>query len=201
LKTGVLGGTFDPVHNGHISVAEEVKAELGLDEVIFIPTGQPWLKVDWEVSAAEHRLQMVHLAIAGKHGFSVSSIEVERPGPSYSVDTISELLGQLGEQSDIFFILGWDSLSQLPMWHRPAKLVELCRLVAVPRPGYSRPDLDSLDASLPGLSHRVIFLDKPKIDISASNIRSRVAQGLPIGHLVPEPVEEYIKQRRLYALH
>jgi nicotinate-nucleotide adenylyltransferase len=201
VKTGVLGGTFDPIHNGHIAVAEEVRAELGLDEVIFIPTGQPWLKVDWEVSAAEHRLQMVRLAIADRPGFSASAIEVERPGPSYSVDTISELLRQLGEQSNMFLILGWDSLSQLPMWHRPAKLIELCRLVTVPRPGYSRPDLDSLNASLPGLSRRVVLLDKPRVDISATNIRSRVAQGLPIGRLVPEPVEEYIKQHGLYAPH
>ena len=150
------------------------------------------------ILAAEHRVQMVRLALGGKPYFKLSTMEIERAGPSYTVDTIAELKGQLGAEDRLFFILGWDNLAQLPQWREPARLVELCRLVAVPRVGYPAPDLDALEAIIPGLSKATIVLDAPHIDITASVIRNRVAQGLSIHHLVPEPVERYIREHGLY---
>lgn len=198
MKIGVLGGTFDPIHLGHLKVAEEVTARLNLSEIIFMPAGQPWLKADSPVSPAEHRVEMVRLALAGKPNFKLSTMEIDRPGPTYTVDTIDELKRQLGSEGELFFILGWDNLTQLLQWHDPSRLIKLCRLVAVPRVDYPSPDLESLDAVIPGLSQRVILLDSPRIDINASEIRRWVGQGLSIHHLVPEPVERYIRQYKLY---
>jgi nicotinate-nucleotide adenylyltransferase len=198
MKIGVLGGTFDPIHIGHLKVAEEVTARLNLSEIIFMPAGQPWLKGDNPISLAEHRVEMVRLAIAGKPNFKLSTMEIDRAGPTYTVDTIAELRRQLGAGDELFFILGWDNLIQLPEWQEPSRLIKLCRLVAVPRVGYPDIDLSSLDAVIPELSQRVILLDSPRVDINASEIRQRVAQGLSIHYLVPEPVERYIKQHRLY---
>ena len=199
MNIGVMGGNLDPIHNGHLVVAEEVRTRLDLAEVLFVPAGQPWLKVYGYISPAEHRVQMVRLAIADKPYFKLSTIEIERAGFSYTVDTIAELLGQLDAGDELFFILGWDSLAQLPIWKEPSRLIRMCRLVAVPRPGYPIPDLKFMEPKVPGLSQNVILMEKPEIDISAFAIRKRVAQGLSIRHLVPEPVERYIKQHRLYT--
>ena len=198
MNIGVLGGTFDPVHNGHLIVAEEVRARLDLTIVVFVPAGQPWLKQDSPISSAEHRVEMVHLAIADKPYFKLSTMEIERPGPSYTVDTIAEIRAKLSAEDEIFFILGWDNLAQLPQWQEPDRLITMCRLVAVPRPGFPLPSLKKLEAIIPGLSQQVMVMDKPEIDISAKVIRNRVAQGLSIRHLVPEPVNRYIKEHRLY---
>ncbi len=198
MNIGVLGGTFDPVHNGHLVVAEEVKTRLNLVEIIFVPAGQPWLKAERPISPAEHRLQMLRLALADKSYFKLSTIEIERTGPSYTVDTITELRGQLGSEDELFFILGWDSLAELPQWREPSRLIKVCYLVAVPRPGYPRPKLKTLDVIIRGLSQRVMLMKKPEIDISASAIRERVARGLSVRHLVPEPVNRYIKEHKLY---
>ena len=200
MNIGVLGGTFDPIHLGHLIVAEEVRARLNLAEILFVPAGQPWLKVNSPILAAEHRVQMVRLALGGKPYFKLSTMEIERAGPSYTVDTIAELKGQLGAEDKLFFILGWDNLAQLPQWQEPARLVELCRLVAVPRVGYPAPALALLEKSIPGLSQAATLFDTPQIDITASVIRNRVAQGLSIRHLVPEPVERYIREHGLYVI-
>ncbi len=199
MNIGVLGGTFDPVHIGHLVLAEEVRARLGLAEVLFVPAGRPYLKEDTSISAAEHRLQMVRLAITDKSYFKLSTMEIERAGPSYTVDTIAELKSQLSDGDELFFILGWDNLEDLPQWREPRRLISICRLVAVPRVGYPLPDLNSLEKTVPGLSERVVMLDKPEIDISASVIRERVARGLSIEHLVPEAVEKYIGEQGLYS--
>ena len=199
MEVGVFGGTFDPIHNGHLVVAEEVRAQLSLSEILFVPAGQPWLKPDSPIAAAEHRVQMVRLALAGRPPFKLSTLEIERDGPSYSVDTIAELQGQLGAGDELFFILGWDGLVELPQWRESSRLIRICRLVAVPRVGCPHPDLKALETSVPGISLRVLLLDKPRIDISASAIRSRVARGLSVSHLVPEPVDEYIRQNKLYV--
>ena len=198
MNIGVLGGTFDPIHLGHLVVAEEVKARLGLAEILFVPAGQPWLKMSSPILAAEHRVQMVRLALGGKPYFKLATMEIDRPGPSYTVDTITELQSKFGAGGELFFILGQDNLAQFPQWREPSRLVKMCRLVAVPRPGYSLPDINSLEAALPGLSRSLILLDKPEIDIDATEIRKRVAQGLSIRHLVPEPVDEYIRKHKLY---
>jgi len=199
MNIGVLGGTFDPIHNGHLIVAEETKVRLNLAEILFVPAGLPWLRMDSPISAAEHRVQMVRLAIGDKPYFKLSTMEIERAGPSYTVDTIAELRAQLGARGELFFILGWDSLAELPKWREPERLIKMCYLVAVPRVGCSLPDLKSMEAVIPGLADRVILLDTPEVDITASVIRNRVAQGLSIDHLVPEPVDRYIREQGLYT--
>ena len=199
MKIGVLGGTFDPVHLGHMAMAEEAQASLDLSEVIMVPAGQPLLKPAQPITPAVHRLQMLRLAVADRPHFKVSAMEIERPGPSYTVDTIAELRVRYDSEDELFFILGWGSLAQLPEWRDPLRLISMCYLVAVPRPGWQRPDLEALEASIPGISQRVVFLDKPNIDISASAIRERAAQGLSLRHLVPGPVAEYIRQHKLYS--
>jgi len=198
MNIGVLGGTFDPIHMGHLIIAEEARARLDLAEVLFVPASEPWLKANNYISPAEHRVQMVRLAIADEPSFKLSTMEIERAGPSYTVDTIAELKSQIGAGGKLFFILGWDNLMQLPQWREPPRLVQMCNLVAVPRVGYSSPDINSLEAAIPDLSQSVIMLDAPQIEISSSEIRHRVARGLSIRHLVPEPVERYIKQHKLY---
>lgn len=197
MKVGVLGGTFDPVHVGHLVLAEEVRARLEFDEVIFVPAGRPWFKADAAITAAEHRIQMVRLAIAGRPRFRLSTVEIERPGPTYTVDTMAGFRPQSGGD-ELYFILGWDNLRELSGWREPQRLISLCRLVAVPRVGGTVPDLKALEAGVPGLGRRVIMLGGPHIDISASVIRERVARGLSIKHLVPEAVERYIKEHGLY---
>ena len=198
MKLGVLGGTFDPVHLGHTGMAGEAKKALGLDRVILVPAGQPTFKVNRKITPAEHRLQMLRLAVQGRPGLEVSSMEIDRPGPTYTVDTLAELRRRPGPQAEIYFILGWDSLSQLLDWHEPHRLIELSRLVAVPRPGSPRPDMKDLERKIPGISKNVIFLTGPNIDISATVIRDKVARGEKIGDLVPATVAEYVKKHKLY---
>ena len=198
MDIGVLGGTFDPIHIGHLIVAEKVVVQLNLAEILFAPVGQPWLRVNSPIATVEQRVQMVRLAIADRSRFKLSTVEVERAGPSYTVDTLAELQRRFGADGKLFFILGWDSLAELPRWKEPAQIIKMCHLVAVPRPGYPSPDLNTLEAAIPGLSQSVILLDAPRVDISASEIRDRVAHGLSIRHLVPEPVERYIKEHGLY---
>jgi nicotinate-nucleotide adenylyltransferase len=179
-------------------VAEEVSSRLGLGEVVFIPAGRPCFKIDQPVTGARHRLQMVRLAIAQKPSFKISTLEIERRGVSYTVDTVKALSGRLTPQDELFFIMGWDNLKDLPLWHKPSELVSLCRLVAVPRVGCSVPDLSSLESRIPGLSQRVIMLDKPEVAVSSSEIRERVHLGLSIDDLVPLPVAGYIAEKGLY---
>jgi nicotinate-nucleotide adenylyltransferase len=198
VNIGIIGGTFDPIHNGHILIAREVKARLKLAEVIFVPAGQPWMKSEKPITPAVHRLEMVRMAIAPYPYFKVSTMEVDRVGPTYTIDTILGIRAKLNAEDEVYFILGWDSLVQFPRWRDAPRLIKMCRLTAVPRLGYTLPDLNSLEAKIPGLSGRVVLLDKPEIDISATDIRQRVAQGLSINHLVPRVVAIYIRKHRLY---
>lgn len=199
MKIGILGGTFDPVHLGHIMMAEEARDALSLSEVLLVPAGQPMSKLNERITSAEHRLAMLRLAVAGKRNLKVSAMEIERPGPSYTVDTITGLKSRYSREDELYFILGWDSLEQLAGWREPARLVSLCYLAAVPRPGWHHPDLKALEAGIPGISERVVFLEKPLVDISASSIREMAARGENIDHLVPAPVAEYIKKHKLYT--
>jgi nicotinate-nucleotide adenylyltransferase len=200
MNIGVLGGTFDPIHIGHIMVAEEAVARLDLPRILFMPAGQPWLKLNNAnaISPVQHRLEMVRLGIADNPRFKLSTMEVERSGPSYSVDSIAQLHASLGEGDEIFFILGWDNLMQLPQWHQPQRLIKLCRLIAVPRVDFPFPDLAALEKELPGVTERVILFDKPRVDVNASQVRQRVAEGLSISDFVPKAVEGYIKEHGLY---
>jgi len=198
MKTGILGGTFDPVHLGHIGMAEAARDTLGLTGVSLLPAGQPMSRVNREITAAEHRLNMLSLAVQDKPGLAVSTIEIERTGPTYTVDTLTALRRRYGAEAEIYFILGWDSLAQLPEWREPARLIKMCRLVAVPRPGCPRPDTETLERKIPGISKKVIFLEKPYMDISATMIKETIARGRSVDHLVPGPVAEYIKKHKLY---
>jgi nicotinate-nucleotide adenylyltransferase len=198
MRTGILGGTFDPVHNGHLAIAAEAKAYLNLDEVLFLPAGQPWMKTGKTISAAVHRTAMIRLALQGRPDFKLSLMEIEHPGTSYTVDTLARIKAQPATPTDLYFIIGRDNLPQIPRWKDPAKLIELCFLVAVPRPGYERPNIKVLEKEIPGISKKVILLAKPRIDISATDIRNRVAEGLDISGLVPETVAGYIRENGLY---
>jgi nicotinate-nucleotide adenylyltransferase len=195
---GLMGGTFDPVHLGHLAISEEARRQLSLSEVIFIPAGHPYFKAFAFISSAEHRINMLNLAIADKPYFKISLIEIERPGPSYAVDTVSRIKSQLRPGDEMFFIMGWDSLLTLPLWQEPEQLISLCRIAAAARPGYPEPDLSLLEQDLPGISRRTVILDNPVIDISATEIRERVRQGLRIEDMVPAPVAKYIQEKGLY---
>ena len=197
MKIGVFGGTFDPIHNGHLTIAEGVRNQLALREIWFVPTGLPWLKAGRIILPWEQRFRMIELAIAGKHYLKVSALEARRPGPSYTIDTMTDLKRQF-KTAELYFIMGWDSLNSLPLWKESNNLVKICRLVAIPRPGIPQPDLIALEKVIPGISKNLIMLDKPNLDISATEIRNLVARDLPIDGLVPAPVAEYIKKNRLY---
>ena len=198
VKTGILGGTFDPVHNAHLLIAGEALRRLELDEVLFIPTSDTPLKEDTVITPVEHRVRMVELAIAGNPVFRLSRIEIDRAGISYTVDTLAEIKQSPGNDSELYFIIGLDSLKTLPRWKGPDRIIEMCRLVTVLRPGYNVPDIDELEKSIPGITERLIIIDDLAPDISATDIRRRVAAGLSINDLVPEPVEQYILKNGLY---
>jgi len=196
VNIGVLGGTFDPIHIGHLVVAEEARIRLGFREVLFVPAGQPWLKLDRNITPAVHRVEMVRRAIADNPHFKLCTLEIERPGPSYTVDTLTILRKQLGSEASLFFLIGRDTLAELPLWKEPQKLVQLCRLVVAPRLGSK--DLKHLETEIPGLLDKVIQLDMPVIGISSSGIRQRIAQGLSVRYLVPTEVEKYIIEHKIY---
>jgi nicotinate-nucleotide adenylyltransferase len=199
MKIGVLGGTFDPVHRGHVAMAEEARKELEIEEMLMMPAGRPMSKVEEPIATAGQRLEMLRMAVAARPHLKVSTMEMERPGPSYTVDTLAELKKKYGENAGIYFVLGWDSLAQLPEWREPGGIVARCHLVAVPRPGLPRPSLDVLEKKLPGISKKVIFMDRPRLDISASSIREMIARGDKIDRLVPKSVAEYIIKHKLYT--
>lgn len=198
MRLGILGGTFDPIHIGHLIIAQEAASRVALDAVWFVPTGQPWLKSGNKISASHHRLSMVGLAIEREPGFKASSIEVDRPGPSYTIETLSALEEGEANGDEIFFILGMDSLASLHRWHQPQRLFDLCTLVGVSRPGHKDFDLCSLDQIRPGASKAVIIIDSPNIGVSGAEIRERVSKGLPITYWVTEDIEKYIYAHRLY---
>jgi nicotinate-nucleotide adenylyltransferase len=198
VNIGILGGTFDPIHIGHLVVAEEARVRVGFNEVLFVPAGQPLLKPDRSITPSDQRVEMVRRAIADNPHFKLCTIEAERPGPSYTMDTLMMLREQLGSEVDLFFILGRDTLAELPSWKEPKKLVQLCRLVVAPRLGSK--DLRHLETEIPGLLDKVIQLDMPVIGISSSGIRQRIARGLPIRYLVPAGVEKYISEQKIYLV-
>jgi nicotinate-nucleotide adenylyltransferase len=197
MRVGLLGGTFDPIHVGHLIVAEEARTRLDLSQVFFVPAGQPPHKLKQEITRSERRLAMIELAIAGNESFAISRLDVDRPGPAYSIDTIRLFREAWGGDVEPYFIVGGDSLSELPTWHQPERLIRLCHVVAVPRPGY-QVRLDELDRTLPGAASLIQVLEAPLVDISSTEIRQRVREGRSIRYLVPDAVERYIREHRLY---
>jgi nicotinate-nucleotide adenylyltransferase len=198
---GVIGGTFDPIHFGHLVIAEEVYATLKLAEMVFVPAGQPPHKPEQVVTPAQDRLAMLQLAIASNPHFTISMVDLERPGPSYTVETLRLLREQWGEQTAIYFVIGRDSLEDLLDWYDPLGILEqLDYLVAVKRPGYTEEKgyIERLEERLPGIRQRLIIMSAPQLEISATELRQRVAEGRPIKYQVPEVVEQYILQHGLY---
>lgn len=198
MKLGIFGGTFDPVHMGHLVVAEETREQLGLDEVLFVPAGKPWFKSEMPVTDAKHRLAMVDLAIASNPAFYSSDLEMARPGPSYTVDTLELLHEKLGDSSQLFVVLGADALSELERWHQPQRILELANVVGVTRPSHRSVDLGELSKTLGNARDRLSLLEGPLIEVSGTEIRKRIHEGRSIRYLVPESVEGYILEHGLY---
>ncbi len=201
VGVGMLGGTFDPVHAGHHALARVALDQRGLDRSLFVPAGRPPHKRGRPITSAEDRLSMVELAIAGEPRFAVSRIEIDRPGPSYTADTAEALLAdrQNGDRPlELTVILSAESFADLPSWHEPARLLKLVRIAVAPRPGHPPPTPAWLARRLPGFAERIDVLEGPHLDISASDIRGRVATGRPIAGLVPPAVGDYIEAHHLY---
>ena len=198
MRLGVFGGTFDPIHNGHLAVAEECRDRLSMDRVLFVPARLPPHKQVRSLTASHHRMDMVRLAIASNPAFEASSIELSRPGPSYSVDTLFQLRQHQPKDTDIFFIMGADSLNDLASWRNPAGLLANCKLVVVSRPGAPAVDPSRLDSLYPGADERVIALEVTGLDIASSDLRSRVATGKTIRYQLPDEVMAYIESNKLY---
>lgn len=197
LRVGILGGSFDPVHIGHLILAEEARDQLDLSLIYFVPAGDPPHKRDRRLAPVEDRLRMVDLAVADNACFCPSRVDADRPGPHYTIDMVHIIQGQLPPGSELFFLMGFDSLVDLPKWHEPAQLIAACHLVAL-----TRHDIElnwgPLEAALPGIRERVTILDMPELEIASHQIQERVRQGRSIRYLVPEKVDEYIQARGLY---
>ena len=193
MRVGVLGGTFDPVHRGHLALARAAREELALDEVLFVPAGQPWRKEGRVVAPAGHRLAMLRLALEDEPAFAVETMELERPGPSYTADTL-EALRAARPDDELFFVIGEDALADLPNWVRPERILELATLAVARRVDVPQ----AAGERLPGLSERVVRLKMPLLAVSATEIRERVRRGEPIGELVPPTVGAYIREHGLY---
>jgi nicotinate-nucleotide adenylyltransferase len=201
MKFGILGGTFDPIHYGHLVAGEEARRAMGLERVLFVPASRPPHKRDYRVSPSKQRLEMVRLAIADNPAFELSTVDVDRSGYSYTVDTVGLLQEQLGQTAELFFILGEDALADLPTWHKPEQLLEMCQLIAVNRPGYHSFSLRLLERQLPGVERRVHQVRIPELAIWSTELRARVASGLSIRYLVPEAVHSFIYEQHLYINH
>ena len=188
-----MGGTFDPVHHGHLSAANEVASLFELDQVVFVPTGQPWQKSARVVSPAEDRYLMTVVATASNPLFSVSRTDIDRPGPTYTYDTLRELRTQYGDDSELFFITGADALAQILGWRKANELFDLAHFIGVSRPGYEPVDVSRFPPEA------VTLVEVPALAISSSDCRSRVAAGSPVWYLVPDGVVQYISKRGLYG--
>jgi nicotinate-nucleotide adenylyltransferase len=196
-RLGVLGGTFDPIHYGHMVAAQEALYQLDLDQVLFVPAGMPPHKPVRPASTARHRLRMVELAIASRPTFSLSRVDVDRPGPHYSADMLQLLRDEWGADTTLFFIEGADTLGDILSWHEPRRIVELAEIAVVDRPGVEL-DLDGLEQHLPGLGARLHHVHMPLLDISSTDLRQRVRDGRPISYLLPDDVMAYILEHELY---
>src|SRR4051794_27368771 len=186
-----MGGTFDPVHHGHLVAASEVASRFDLDEVVFVPTGDPWQKSDTVVSPAEDRYLMTVIATASNPRFTVSRVDIDRDGPTYTIDTLHDLRSHYGDTAELFFITGADALAAILDWHRSDELFELAHFVGVTRPGH-----DLADPGFP--TGRVSLIEVPAMTISSTDCRTRVAKGEPVWYLVPDGVVQYIAKRGLY---
>ena len=196
-KLAVLGGTFDPAHLGHLALASMALAQLELEQVLFVLTADPPHKQDRQISAMEDRLAMLELAIADQAFFSISRIEIDRPGPHYAVETV-KLLSAKHPGKEIAYLIGSDSLQDLPGWHRPTEfLASISSLVVMRRPG-SQPDMNTLKEALPDLEKKLKFIEAPLLEISSRKIRQRAREGDIFRYYLPEKVFDYVQEKQLY---
>jgi len=195
-RVGVMGGTFDPIHHGHLVAASEAQAWFDLDEVVFVPTGRPWQKSEREVTSAEHRYLMTVIATASNPRFSVSRVDIDRDGPTYTIDTLRDLSASLPD-TDLYFITGADALAEIFTWRDASDLFELAHFVGCTRPGY-----EMNPASVAGIpADRLTILEVPALSISSTDCRARTAAGQPVWYLVPDGVVQYIAKHDLYRDH
>ncbi len=199
---GLYGGSFDPIHHGHLIVARAVAEQLGLERVILIPAPNPPHKSGRRLSDAAHRLAMARLAVEGEPGLEASDVEITRGGPSYTVLTVEGFRREVGPDTPLYWLIGADSLGELHTWYQVERLIQLCRVVTAARPGFEAPDLALLAARIGPARVAALrdgVLTTPMIDISATGIRRRVARGKSIRYLVPQAVEAYIREHGLYT--
>jgi nicotinate-nucleotide adenylyltransferase len=197
-RIGILGGTFDPPHVGHLWLATLARDAIGLDRVLFMPAAQPPHKRLRGMSSATDRLLMTRLAIAGDEAFELTLIEMERPGPSYTIDSVDELQRAYGDDAQLFLLMAADTLAQIDSWREPDALLERVEWVVGPRPGVPMPERSALDDRFGERASRIHLLSGPSLDVSSTQIRERVAAGDAIRYLVPRGVEELITDRGLY---
>ncbi|ROO89445.1 nicotinate-nucleotide adenylyltransferase [Actinocorallia herbida] len=191
-RVGIMGGTFDPIHHGHLVAASEAAHLFGLDEVVFVPTGQPWQKADKKVTAAEDRYLMAVIATASNPRFRVSRVDIDRSGPTYTYDTLLDMRAELGPDTELYFITGADALAQMLTWRNADRMFELARFVGCTRPGHVLAD--------PGLPEgRVDLVEVPALAISSTEVRDRVRAGEPVWYLVPDGIVQYINKNGLYT--
>ena len=198
MRVGILGGTFDPIHLGHLMIAEEVRVSLGLDQIVFIPTGQPWLKTGTMISPADMRLAMARLATKDNQNFTVSDVEILRAGPTYTIQTLRELRKISESYIDPYFIVGMDSRRELHRWNNPQGILEMCTMVVVNRPGYEDAGKPQTEIGIPEWGDKFVHVAGLHIGISGTEIRRRIAQRETIRYWVPRDVEEYIIDNKLY---
>lgn len=197
-RVGILGGTFDPPHIGHLILAEYARGTLDFERLLFVPAADPPHKQDEHKAAIEHRLAMLKLAITDNPHFEISRVDIDRPGPHYSVDMV-RMIGEQYPDAELYFVMGGDSLTDLPRWHRPAEFIQQCKVAVMRRPD-EHIHAEMHDAVLPGLSDRVVMIDAPLVGISSTLIAERVEQRQSIRYLVPDSVRSYIVQNRLYEM-
>ena len=198
MKLGLLGGTFDPLHRGHLWLAETARDQLGLDQVLFLPVGEPPHKQGWRVTAVAHRIQMLQLAIADQPAFAIDTTDVKRQ-PPHTTATLLPLLHQKYPMAEFWWLVGTDSVRDFATWHEPATVIAQCRLAALPRPGVGELDWQKLETAVPGLRTAVDLLDGPQLPISATKIRRWAAKGRSVRYLVGTAVNDYIRQHNLYT--
>jgi nicotinate-nucleotide adenylyltransferase len=197
MRIGIFGGTFDPPHIGHLILAEDGCEQLKLDQVLWVLTPHPPHKTTQKISRLDDRMTLVLLAISGNSKFKLTRVDIDRQPPHYAADTVA-LLREMNPKDELFYLMGADSLTDLPTWHEPQRFVSLCHGIGVMMRHDKTPDLSQLERTIPGLSEKLHFMETPVIEISGSDIRARAATGKPFRYLVPEKIHHYILNHKLY---